>query len=95
MRFHSFEEMLAHWAAHSPDAPALRYEERCWTYAALARAIETRAEELRAEGGSCLGLLADGSAACVIELFAAVRAGLQLVLLDQSLPDELLASLLV
>ena len=95
MRFHSFEEMLAHWATHSPDAPALRYEERCWTYAALARAIETRAEELRAEGGSCLGLLADGSAACVIELFAAVRAGLQLVLLDQSLPDELLASLLV
>ena len=93
MRFSSFEEMLAHWAAWTPDAPALRYEERRWSFAELNRAVSERAEALRSEGGSCLGLLSDGSADSVIELFAAVRAGRQLVLLDQSLPDELLAAL--
>ena len=80
MRFSSFEEMLAHWAARTPDAPALRYEERCWSFAELNRAVSERAEALRSEGGSCLGLLSDGSAECVIELFAAVRAGLRMVL---------------
>ena len=94
MRFSSFEEMFSHLARTTPDAPALRYEDRVWSFAELEAAIAARAEELRAEGKSCLGLLADGSAACVIELFAAVRAGLQLVMLDPSLPDKLLRALI-
>ncbi len=95
MRFSRFEEMLSHLARTAPDAPALRYEEQTWSFAALESAVAERAAVLRAEGKSCLGLLADGSAACVIELFAAVRAGLQLVMLDPSLPDELLRALIV
>ena len=94
MRFSSFEEMLSHMARTAPDAPALRYEERTWSFAALEEAVAARADALRAGGKTCLGLLADGSADCVIELFAAVRAGLQLVMLDPSLPDELLRGLL-
>ncbi len=94
MRFQSFEEMLAHLARTRADAPALRYEERVWSFAQLEEAVRMRAEALRAQGKSCLGLLADGSAACVIELFAAMRAGLQLVMLDPSLPDALLRSLI-
>ncbi len=95
MRFSRFEEMLSHLARTAPDAPALRYEEQTWSFAALESAVAERAAVLRAEGKSCLGLLADGSSACVIELFAAVRAGLQLVMLDPSLPDELLRALIV
>ena len=94
MRFFRFEEMLAHYARTTPGAPALRYEERTWAWAALWAAVAERAAALQAGGKSCLGLLADGSAACVIELFAAVQAGLQLVMLDPSLPDELLRSLI-
>ena len=94
MRFSSFEEMLSHMARTAPDAPALRYEERTWSFAALEEAVAARAAVLRTGGKTCLGLLADGSADCVIELFATVRAGLQLVMLDPSLPDELLRGLL-
>lgn len=94
MRYSSFEGMLSHLARTAPDAPALRWEERAWSFAALEEAVAARADILRAQGKSCLGLLADGSADCVIELFAAVRAGLQLVMLDPSLPDELLRSLI-
>ena len=94
MRFSSFEEMLSHMARTRADAPALRYEDRSWSFAELEAAVDARADELRAAGRSCLGLLADGSAECVIELFAAVRAGLQLVMLDPSLPDGLLRALI-
>ena len=98
MRFKSFEHMLSYWAETAPDTPALCFEKdggHCvWTYREFERQIACRAEELRSEGGSCLGLLSDGSCECVVTLFAAVRAGLQLVLLDASAPEELLRSLI-
>ena len=98
MRFSSFAEMLDHYAERTPDAPALRYEENgavaTMTYARFARAVERRAEEIRALGKTCMGVFADGSAACLIEIFAAVRAGLQVVLLDESVPTVVLRGLL-
>ncbi len=89
--------MLRHWAERAPSHPALIYDEhgrRELSFAALEEAVEARARALRADGGSCIGILADGSAACVIEIFAAARAGLQIVMLDEGLPEETLPALL-
>ena len=94
MRFESFSHLLSHWADAAPDAPALRYGERTLSHAALWEAVQARARALRGTGRTCLGIFPDGSADCVIELLAANIAGMQTVLLDDSLPDEALTSLL-
>jgi long-subunit acyl-CoA synthetase (AMP-forming) len=94
MRFERFDEMLNYWANETPDAPALRYEKRLLSFSQLRDAVRTRAEELRAARKTCLGLLSDGSMDCVIELFAANLAGLQLVMLDENAPSVLLRQLL-
>ena len=78
MRFQSFEEMLSYWAERKENGPALLFDERgknSWTYAELLRRVRERTEELRAGGKTCLGVLADGSRDCVVEIFAAVQAG--------------------
>ncbi len=94
MRFDRFEQMLAHFAEISPDAPALRYEKKQLTFSELKSAVDARADALRAGGKSCLGLLCDGSLDCVVELFAANLAGLQLVMLDASLDTAALMTLI-
>ena len=94
MRFDSFEQMLTHFAEISPDAPALRYEKKTLCFSELKRTVDARAAELRAEGKSCLGLLCDGSLDCVIELFAANQAGMQLVMLDAALDTGALGTLI-
>ena len=98
MRFQSFEEMLSYWAERKENGPALIFDEHgknSWTYAEFLRRVRERAEELRAGGKTCLGVLADGSRGCVVEIFAAVQAGLQLVMLDENAPEELLRRLIV
>ena len=40
--------------------------------------------------GTCLGVLCDGSLSCVVTIFASALAGLQTVLLDENVPEELL-----
>jgi len=86
MRSASFEEMLRRWAETTPEAPALRFERggvrQELSYGALLAAVEARADVLRAAGKTCRGILCDGSLDCVVEIFAAVRAGLQTVLLN-------------
>lgn len=98
MRFSSFKELLGHYADTTPDAPALRYERagerRAETYEQLASAVRSRAMELRREGKTCLGVLADGGRDCVVELFAAAEAGMQVVLLDENTPTPILRGLL-
>jgi len=98
MRFNSFLEMIGYYAERTPDAPALKYEKngemRTESFAELKAAVESRAEELRKSGKTCLGLFSDGSRDCVVELFAAVTAGLQVVVLDESLPMISLRGLL-
>ena len=94
MRFDSFEHLLSHFAETSPDAPALRYEQETLSFSALRARVLSRAGELKAGGGTCLGLLCDGSLDCVVEIFAANLAGLQLVMLDASLEAEVLKSLI-
>ena len=95
MRFRGFGEMIRHYAEARPEAPALVFDSSgapaSISFSALEQRIAERAAELAAGGHRCLGLLADGTAECVIECFAAVRAGLQVVLLDGSAWEELLA----
>ena len=85
MRYNDFDDLLKNKAAALPDHTALRYGEKRWTYRELYDAVSVKAEEYRASGKTCLGVLADGSADCVISLFGAAKAGLQLVLLDANL----------
>lgn len=94
MRFSSFAQMLRHFAALSPDAPAFKTEAHGVltevSYAAFCAAVETRAAELQRDAGTCLGVLCDGSLACVTEIFAAVQAGRQVVLLNEDATPDLL-----
>ena len=97
MRFDSFSHLLRHWAAQTPDSPALLYDEggvKTLHFSELLDRVERRAEELRRGGKTCLGVLSDGSMACVTELFAANLAGLQVVMLDASLPENVLGALM-
>ena len=97
LRFESFSHMLRHWAEETPAAPALLYDEggqKTMSFAALYDAVTRRAKALKEDGGSCIGILSDGSLACVTEIFAAAEAGLQIVMLDASLPDETLGALM-
>jgi len=98
LRFLTFSEMLRYYADRTPDAPAILCEEggekRTVSYQQLYGAVKARAQTLQESGKTCLGLFADGSLACVTELFAAVRAGMQVVLLDESTPLPILRGLL-
>ena len=97
MRFDSFSHMLRHWAEQTPDRPALIYEDRgkkSLSFSELRDAVESRADQLRRDGGSCIGILADGSLDCVTEIFAAAEAGLQIVMLSAELPESTLGGLL-
>ena len=94
VRFQSFEELLHYWAKESPDRTALCWgQERC-SFHELRERVLRRAAELKRLEKSCLGLLADGSMNCVVEIFAANIAGLQLVMLDASAPESILRGLI-
>ena len=93
-KFSSFRELLETLAGTEPERTALRYADGSRSRRALLEEAEARARVLKAQGKSCLGVLCDGSYACVLEIFAAVLAGLQLVLLDGNLPEEELPGLL-
>ena len=94
MRFESFDQMLRYWACESPGAPALRHLDRVLSFGELYGKVDERAAELAASGSSCMAVLAETTPECVIEIFAANKAGLQVVMLDPSLSDELLERLL-
>ena len=94
MRFDGFRHLLSYWAQETPNAPALRYDGRTLTFAELLRETTRREGELRSAGKTCMGVLCDGSLDCVTEILAANLAGMQVVLLDESLPDVALAALL-
>ena len=69
-------------------------EVRGVTWGELAELVRRRAEVLVAKGRSCEAILADGSLDCVIEVFAAVQAGLQVALVDPLMPNKVMEPLL-
>ena len=94
MRFSGFSELLSYWSEHTPDAPALRYAQggavgEC-TFSELFSRVSGRADALKREARHTLGILADGSFDCVIEIFASVLAGRRTVLLNENAADEVL-----
>lgn len=89
MRFSGFEELLSHYAGTSPEAPALLYddgEKITCSFSALYQTVKERADAFHASGNRCIGILSDGSFACVVTILAANIAGLQVVMLDANAP---------
>jgi len=95
LRFDGFNAMLKHFADTTPTAPALAYEDRTLSFEELYEQVLRQAIDYVKSGASCLGVLADGSLSCVISIFGAVLAGMQVVMLDESLPEDTLRQLLV
>ena len=96
MRFSSFDGLLAHQARRLGDRPALCFAgsgNPC-SWRDFDSRVREGAEFWKAGGKTCLGLFCDGSFDCVVNLFAANLAGLQVVLLDENAPDEQLPGLL-
>ena len=98
VRFGSSWDMICHWATQTPFARALVGEdaaerELVLTWTDLRDAVRERSRELAASGRTCEAIVANGTIACVVEIFAAVHAGLQVAMIDQSVPPERLAAL--
>ena len=94
MRFQGFDDLLRHYAEVSPEKTALLDSGTALSYEALLRRVQDRAEELRASGKTCMGVLCNGSLPCVVEIFAANLAGMQIVLLDENSPVSMLRGLI-
>lgn len=89
MRFSGFEELLAFYAGATPEAAAFHYEDgaiRTISYADFHEAVQKKAADFRRSGKHCIGILSDGSYACVLNIFAANLAGMQIVMLDANAP---------
>ena len=93
-----FKDFIDRMAAERPDAIAFlhgandRYHRVTWE--AFAADVYARAEQLREGGKTCVAILADGSYASAVEIFAANIAGMQIAMLDVAVPDKMLAQLL-
>ena len=92
-RYKDFADLVDRMAAGAPERTALLAcdasgEPRPIIWRELAKRVQTRAAELAVQGHACEAILADGSPECVVETFAAVRAGLQVALIDPMLPNQ-------
>ncbi len=96
MRFHSFAHLLSYQAENLGEKTALIYGtgRKTVSYQALYETVSREAERWRRSGKTCLGVLCDGSFECVTTILAANLAGLQVVLLDENVPDEQLPGLI-
>lgn len=90
----SFEQVLAWTRDRYGNAVALVCGEKNWTYEELWQDFDARRERWAASGKTSLGVLVDGSADAFIEILAAAAAGLQVAVIEGSLPQELLPKLL-
>ena len=93
-RFYNFSELLRHYARLSPDAPALKDGHYVLSFAELYSRVQDRAGLIAQARRSCVAVVAESSIDCVIQVFAASAAGLRIVMLDETLPDEVLKALI-
>ena len=99
IRYRDFDDLLERMATRSPLQPALLSINSegaiiQTTWDELQRLVCARAEALASDGRTCEALLADGTLECVVEVFSAVRAGVQIALLDPLMPNDVLAPLM-
>ena len=90
VKYNGFMDLLDAFWGDDPARTAFLYEKSgevaSLSRGAFAGAVLARRDELpEAFGtGTCLGVLCDGSLSCVLTIFAAVLAGMQVVLLDEN-----------
>ena len=99
IRYKDFADLVDRMAALSPGQPALLScgcdgAVRALAWGELSNRIRMRADELAAQGHACEAILAEGTPECVVEAFAAVRAGLQVALIDPLVPNDVMMPLL-
>ena len=97
MRFESFREMIDHYNEVSPDHPALLFEDHGEKAMLTFRDLSARLSERTADFSGCRSvafLIGESTKETVIDLFAAVTAGARVVLLDETVPEEVLVRLL-
>ena len=99
IRYKNFEDLINRMVSSFPERNALLYspkgeEVQAVTWAELAERVHVRADELARRNRACEAILADGSYGCVVEVFAAVQAGLQVALVDPLMPNGVMEPLL-
>ena len=97
MCFESFLEMLSYHAEVSPDHPALVFDSHGikaeLSFKELLDAVKKRTEDFRGSRAVAF-LIGESTKDTVIDLFAAVNAGARVVLLDETIPEEVLGRLI-
>jgi len=93
MRFSSFEDMLNAYSAS--DRIALYYENKgkidSLTFYELAKKVSVRFQELISSQKTSIGIFCSQDVDTVVTIFAAAKAKMQLVMLDDGASDEILA----
>jgi len=91
MKFDRFNEMFEYYAENG-NGTALEYDEGnglCkMSYRELLEAVISKTDELKALGKTSIGIFCSSKKECIITFFAAVNAGMQIVMLDDSLSDD-------
>ncbi|HST58981.1 MAG TPA: amino acid adenylation domain-containing protein [Longimicrobium sp.] len=90
-------EMIDGWVARTPDAPALAYEGRTWSFAELDGRARRIARWLVARGVGAearVGLCVERSAEMIVALLGILRAGAAYVPLDPAFPAARMADML-
>jgi len=94
MRFYSFKEILNHFANN--HNPALIYDEKgaktSLSYKELLSLVEKREKELAALNKTSIGVFCSATPDCIATVFAAASLKMQIVMLDDSIADESIAS---
>ncbi|ETZ41120.1 AMP-binding enzyme family protein [Mycobacterium avium MAV_120709_2344] len=90
-QFDSIPTVFAEQATRTPDAVALVYEDRSWTYRELEEAANRVAHRLAGFGvgaGERVALLFSRSAEAIVAILAVLKAGAAYLPIDPALPDE-------
>ncbi|WP_459962768.1 amino acid adenylation domain-containing protein, partial [Mycobacterium avium] len=90
-QFDSIPTVFAEQAARTPDAVALVYEDRSWTYRELDEAANRVAHRLAGFGvgaGERVALLFSRSAEAIVAILAVLKTGAAYLPIDPALPDE-------
>ncbi len=99
IRYRDFADLVNRMSASNPEKEALLVYQgaggvRAFSWAEFAALVQDRADDLAGHEDACEAILVDGSLESVVEVFAAVKAGLQVVLVDPLIPNEVMEPLL-
>lgn len=88
MIYQGFRDLLETMEEIRPTSVAFVYgdDRTTCTWKEFGELVRAREAELAATGATCEAIFCDGSLACITEIFAAVLAGLQIAMLDISIP---------